>query len=126
MVIYGYSRIFGMEYFDIDDPIYGKSHLAVSDFASNYQGSGTWTHTYFTKSYFKMPIRYLIPAEPVPQLIREARPLLRLKQNVMFAAPSAESREAADESRAALGMAHRVYTLGLDALTEADGYTPAG
>ena len=30
MVIYGYSRFFGMEYFDIDDPIYGKSHLAVS------------------------------------------------------------------------------------------------
>jgi hypothetical protein len=124
MVIYGYSRFFGMEYFDIDDPIYGKSHLAVSDFASNYQGSGTWTHTYFTKSYFKMPIKYLIPAEPVLQLIREARPLLRLKQNAVFAAPSAESREAADESRAALGMAHRVYALGLDALTERQAVTP--
>jgi hypothetical protein len=117
MVIYGYSRFLGMEYFDIDDPIYGKSHLSVSDFASNYQGSGTWTHTYFTKSYFKMPIKYLIPAEPVLQLIREARPLLRLKQNVVPTAAQAESREAADEGRATLGMAQRFYTLGLDALT---------
>ncbi|SEK84164.1 Papain-like cysteine protease AvrRpt2 [Nitrosovibrio tenuis] len=120
MVIYGYSRFFGMEYFDIDDPIYGKTHLAVSDFASNYQGSGTWTHTYFTKSYFKMPIKYLIPAEPVLQLIREARPLLRLKQDAI----STPERDAADEGRAALGMAQRVYTLGLDALTGRQAGTP--
>ena len=124
MVIYGYSRFFGMEYFDIDDPIYGKSHLSVSDFASNYQGSGTWTHTYFTKSYFKMPIKYLIPAEPILQLIREARPLLTLKQNVVPGTAAAESLEAADESRTALGMAHRVYTLGLDALTGRQAATP--
>ncbi len=102
-----------------------KAISAVSDFASNYQGSGTWTHTYFTKSYFKMPIKYLIPAEPILQLIREARPLLKLKQNVMCAGTAAaESLEAADESRAALGMAHRVYTLGLDALTGRQAATP--
>ncbi|QYF93254.1 hypothetical protein KY495_21655 [Massilia sp. PAMC28688] len=46
MVIYGYSTIGGGEYFDIDDPIYGKSHLPVSEFTSGYQGTGSWTHTY--------------------------------------------------------------------------------
>jgi len=119
MVIYGYSRVFGHEYFDIDDPIYGKSHLAVSDFASNYQGSGTWTHTYFTKSFFKMPIKYLIPLEPVLHRIWEARPLLQIKQGKIPATESAESRasrEAEDEKRTSLGMAQRVYSLGLDSL----------
>jgi hypothetical protein len=119
MVIYGYSRILNFEYFDIDDPIYGKSHLSVSDFASNYQGSGTWTHTYFTKSYFKMPIKYLIPIEPILRRIWEVRPLLQLKQGKISADESAESRaarEAEEEKSTSLGMAQRVYSLGLDSL----------
>ena len=50
-VIYGYTAgLFGDNYFDIDDPIYGKSHLTVSDFSNNYQSTGTWTDTDFTKS----------------------------------------------------------------------------
>jgi hypothetical protein len=127
MMIYGYSRILSMEYFDIDDPIYGKSHLAVSDFASNYRGSGTWTHTYFTKSYFKMPIKYLIPIEPILRRIWEARPLLQLKQGKVSAMESAElraMRDSEDEKRAALGLAHRVYSLGLDALIGRREATP--
>jgi hypothetical protein len=119
MVIYGYSRFLGMEYFDIDDPIYGKSHLAVSDFANNYQGSGTWTHTYFTKSYFKMPIKYLLLAEPILQRIREARPLLKLKQGSQTTQTASEPRlshDFAEDSHAAVGMAHRIFSVGLDAL----------
>ncbi len=127
VVIYGYSRVFGHEYFDIDDPIYGKSHLTVSDFAGNYQGSGTWTHTYFTKSFFKMPIKYLIPLEPVLHRIWEARPLLQIKQGKIPAAESAESRasrEMEDEKRTSLGMAQRVYSLGLDSLLGSRQVTP--
>lgn len=121
MVIYGYSRLLGMEYFDIDDPIYGKSHLAVSDFASNYQGSGSWTHTYFTKSYFKMPIKYLIPIEPILHRIWEARPLLKVKQSAGLAR---ELPDTGEEERAALGMAHRVYSVGLDTLLERQELAP--
>lgn len=116
MVIQGYSLIAGMEYFDIDDPIYGKSHLAVSDFANNYQGSGTWTHTYFTQSYFKMPIKYLIPIEPILRRIWEGRPLLKLKQGTLSTANLIPPQEVAEEERARLGMAHRIYALGLDSL----------
>src|SRR5262245_48351627 len=50
MVIYGYASAGGVDYFDIDDPIYGKSHLTVARFSTGYQGSGTWTHAYFTKA----------------------------------------------------------------------------
>lgn len=113
MVIYGYSIVFGVEYFDIDDPIYGKSHLTVADFSSNYQGSGSWTHTYFTKSYFKMPIKILIPDEWLLRRIWEARPLLNIKQDLSF---SGEVPQAMQDGRVSLGMAHRMYSLGLDAL----------
>src|SRR6476660_9447377 len=57
--IYGYIEILGgiAEFFDIDDPIYGKSTLRVADFTTKYQTTGSWTHTYFTKSYIRfMPI----------------------------------------------------------------------
>lgn len=113
MVIYGYSIVFGVDYFDIDDPIYGKTHLTVSDFSSNYQGSGTWTHTYFTKSYFKMPIKVLIPNEAILRRIWEARPLLNLKQDMAF---TGDISDAVQEGRVSLGMAHRLYSLGLDSL----------
>ena len=113
VMIYGYSLVFGLEYFDIDDPIYGKSHLTVADFSGNYQGSGSWTHTYFTKSYFKMPIKYLIPDEAILHRIREARPLLSLKQD---RAAASEQHILDQQARATLGMAQRVYSLGLDAL----------
>jgi len=113
MCIYGYSRILGLEYFDIDDPIYGKSHLSVSDFSSSYQGSGTWTHTYYTKRYFRLPITPILVEEPILRKIWDVRPLLKLKD-----APHPEAaREAAGDTRAQLGLAQPVHTVGLDALT---------
>ena len=118
MVIYGYSLVVGVEYFDIDDPIYGKSHLTVADFSSNYQGSGSWTHTYFTKSFFKMPIKYLIPDELVLRRIREARPLLSLKQEKAL---SGDRQILDEQAHASLGMAHRMYVVGLDSLFSEKG-----
>jgi hypothetical protein len=118
MVIYGYSLVAGVEYFDIDDPIYGKNHLTVADFASNYQGSGSWTHTYFTKSFFKMPIKFLIPDELILRRIREARPLLSLKQDKAF---SGDRQILDEQARASLGMAQRMYVIGLDSLFSEQG-----
>ncbi|MET1088190.1 MAG: papain-like cysteine protease family protein, partial [Arthrobacter sp.] len=112
VVIYGYARIFGAQYVDIDDPIYGKSHLRLSDFSSNYQGSGTWTHTYYTKSYFRLP---WIPV-PLPDLVLrkiwESRPMLQVKQS----ADPQHAERTADDDSVQIGLAHRVYSLGLDRL----------
>jgi hypothetical protein len=126
MVIYGYSLVDGVEYFDIDDPIYGKSHLSVSDFTGNYQGEGqgSWTHTYFTKIHVTMPTRLLMPTEPILQRIAEIRPLLQLKQNTSFLsrATPADAGGAGGEAGslgdadASLGIAHRVYSIGLNSL----------
>jgi hypothetical protein len=33
----------------VDDPIFGKSDVSRSVFTTTYQGSGSWTHTYFTR-----------------------------------------------------------------------------
>ena len=111
MVIYGYSLIGGGEYFDIDDPIYGKSHIPVSEFSSSYQGTGSWTHTYFMKSYFKLPFDLPIPAELILRRIWELRPLLKLKGEL-----AADPRDTAPDQDASIGLAQRIYVVGLDAL----------
>ena len=48
-VIEGY-RIFGEEWVAVDDPWYGASDVSLSTITGgNYQGTGDWTHTYFTR-----------------------------------------------------------------------------
>ena len=79
MVIYGYSTWFGEEYVDIDDPIYGKSHLTLVDFSTNYQGSGTWTHYYITKSYRKWWWPDVVIPEYLFKKIWQARQVMLLK-----------------------------------------------
>jgi hypothetical protein len=34
----------------VDDPIYGPSDVTYSTLETAYQGSGTWTHSYYTKA----------------------------------------------------------------------------
>ncbi|MFJ8313780.1 MULTISPECIES: papain-like cysteine protease family protein [unclassified Streptomyces] len=34
----------------VDDPIYGRSDQVYNTLATNYQGSGTWTHSYYTRA----------------------------------------------------------------------------
>ncbi|MDF2050341.1 papain-like cysteine protease family protein [Arthrobacter sp. Cr_A7] len=112
MMIYGYATYFGAQYVDIDDPIYGKSHLRLSDFSTNYQGSGTWTHTYFTKSYFKLPWLPVPLPDPVLKKIWESRQMLHLKRS-----PDPEHAERTpDDDSVQIGLAHHMYSLGLDRL----------
>jgi hypothetical protein len=33
----------------VEDPIYGSSDISYNTLVSSYQGTGSWTHTYFTK-----------------------------------------------------------------------------
>ena len=120
MVIYGYNLIGGTEYVDIDDPIYGKSHIPLSEFANHYQGSGTWTHTYFMKSYFKVPFGFPIPTEQVLRRIWELRPLLKLKGELN----PAGQRVLSDEQDASVGLAQRIYAVGLDVLLRGENVTP--
>lgn len=48
LCIIGY-RIFE-EMLAVDDPWYGKSDVDYDTFGSSYQGSGSWTHSYFTQA----------------------------------------------------------------------------
>jgi hypothetical protein len=115
VIIYGYTRVLTFEYFDIDDPIYGKSHLKVSDFSSNYQGSGSWTHAYITQSYIgHMFINPFLLDEEIVRKIWGERPVLSVsegRENVL----STEGRS--------LGLAHPVHTLGLRDLASGERRT---
>ena len=33
----------------IDDPIFGETNMAIGTYSTAYQGTGSWTHTYFTQ-----------------------------------------------------------------------------
>ena len=110
MVIYGVSRVLLNEYLYIDDPIYGKSVLSYNEFATNYQGSGSWTHTYFTKKHFYF--MWLKDLQFNPRLlspIPEVRPLARFnnpKFNVSQEIPDPE-----------YSTAHHTYVMGLNEIT---------
>jgi hypothetical protein len=120
MVIYGYSLIGGDEYFDIDDPIYGKSHIPVSEFSTSYQGTGTWTHTYYMKPYFRFPWDLPVPPDRILRKIWELRPLLKLKGDI----PDVHSRAGGDDQDSSVGITQRIYSLGLDDLLGKEGKAP--
>jgi hypothetical protein len=46
VVLSGYDDNAGNQFLDVEDPWYGPSLVDYSAFATAYQGSGTWTHTY--------------------------------------------------------------------------------
>lgn len=112
MMIYGYATWLGEEYVDIDDPIYGKSHLTLVDFSTNYQGSGSWTHYYITKSYRRWWWPDLEIRDDLFKKIWQARQVLVLKG----AADPEHLQEGEEADEARFGLAHRVYALGLDTL----------
>ena len=112
MVIYGVTSFLSLEFLYIDDPIYGKSVLTYQQFANNYQGCGTWTHTYFTKKHFYF-IWWLKDLEYNPRLLEpipEVRPLARFN-NQRF-----NLREELPEPE--FSTAHLTFTLGLNDIHE--------
>jgi len=51
VVVDGYSDPgTGPGFLNVEDPFYGKSRIPYSAFRNTYQGSGAWTHTYYTRS----------------------------------------------------------------------------
>lgn len=120
MTIYGYSTWKGVQYLDIDDPIYGKSHLTLQDFSTNYQGSGTWTHYYLTKPY----IRWWWPEVVLPEYlfdkIWEARQVLAVKNAVDPVRFTA--KDAQEDAR--FGLTHRTFSLGLNQLLAGETLEP--
>ena len=109
MVIYGYRRVGRTVYLDIADPIYGNSSPTMTTFSSSYQGSGTWTHSYYTKSYRRfMPVDFVRLSDLVLSRIAENLPLLDLH--------AAAVTDAAASRQTSAGLAHHIFTLPLDNL----------
>lgn len=107
MVIHGVSRFGSTKYLHIDDPIYGKSVLTYNQFATNYQGSGSWTHTYFTKKYFYfMWFKELLLIPELLKPIPEIRPLINVYED------TPNIRETSREGE--YNLAHHAYIIGLN------------
>jgi hypothetical protein len=108
MVIYGTVTVGTDQFFQIDDPIYGKSQLTVAAFSNNYQGSGSWTTAYRTKR--ALPVLKFVPLA-IPdrwlELISKYQPPRPPHPGLM-------------ESDRAVGLAfpHQSYVLGLDSVVE--------
>jgi Papain-like cysteine protease AvrRpt2 len=49
LVVIGYFEG-DTNYVAVDDPIYGKSDLTYATLETAYQGSGAWTHSYYTRA----------------------------------------------------------------------------
>mgnify|MGYP006902597272 CR=1 FL=1 len=109
MVLHGVSSIGVTNYLHIDDPIYGKSVLTYQQFATNYQGSGSWTHTYFTKKYFYfMWFKDLVFNPVLLKPIPEIRPLLQAYD------PTIAQELAAGGGEGDFGVPHHVFNVPLD------------
>jgi hypothetical protein len=114
VTIRGYVTMLGsFDFFEVDDPIYGKSTVTVADFTSSYHTNGSWTHTYFTKSYIHMPFIPLLVAEEVLGNIWKQRPVLGVTAGLPVG-------EIEDVTGRTLGMAHAVFTLGLHELARGE------
>ncbi len=50
VAITGFVIESGDEFVDVEDPISGHSNLEYTDFESNYQSAGRWTHSYWTQA----------------------------------------------------------------------------
>lgn len=111
MVIHGVSKSDGVEYLHIDDPIYGKSTLTYDQFATNYQNSGTWTHTYFTKKYFYyMWFKELALNPELLRPIPHIRPLLNV-----YGEKIDNLKDIATDN---LRLPHYIFDVGLDDIKE--------
>jgi hypothetical protein len=107
MVIHGVSRVGKTKYLHIDDPIYGKNTMTYNTFATNYQGSGTWTHTYFTEKYFYfMWFKDLVLIPELLGPILEVRPLRNIYEE---AANVKETEREGDYN-----IPHHTYHVGLN------------
>lgn len=115
MVICGYSVWRGTQWVYIDDPIYGSSHLTLDDFSTNYQGSGTWTHYYLTKSYRRWSWFDMDLPHHVFTNVWEAR-----QQMLLADATDPERLQDAEPDQSRFGLAQPTYSLGLDRLLAGD------
>jgi hypothetical protein len=49
LCIMGHYNAGGIDWITVDDPIYGRSNVNYTTLQTKYQGTGSWTHTYYTK-----------------------------------------------------------------------------
>lgn len=108
LAIFGYGRQGGQDVVDVDDPIYGVSRISVDTLRNSYQGSGTWTHSYLTRSYFPLPFIFPVWPRVVWDIFEDVRVVRRVAAGGSRAAAGLTTPEA---EAASLSFPHSVYDL---------------
>lgn len=107
LCIIGYALISNVPYVYLDDPIYGPSFTTLSNFTTNYRGSGTWTHTYFTeRPPFTMNLKLPELKHNIADAIRNIRPIVFPE--------SIEKSAGGEKETQAVTLPHHVFVMGLN------------
>ena len=107
--IYGYNQAPTDFFVAIGDPIYGDSTINLNNFTNNYQGSGSWTHSYNTKSNLLGMLQFTTIHE---NIIKEAT---LLKESF---GPSSLISEPGLKTQVPVSTPHDIYTVSLQSLKE--------
>lgn len=112
MVIHGATTNGVVKYLHIDDPIYGKSVIPYNQFLSNYQGSGRWTHTYYTKTY-----SYFMWLKDIIYSKRLLKPILENKSHLWSVAGIDNTQYSTMNNKEdPPELPHYAYVLGIDSI----------
>lgn len=113
LCIIGYAVLADVQYVYLDDPIYGASFTTLSNFSTNYRGSGTWTHTYYTKKPASiMNVKLPELKHNVLDAIKTIRPLVfpeTIDKSMLSKAGAGGEKETTSVT-----LPHHVFVMGLD------------
>ena len=112
VVIYGYWSLGAATSLYIGDPIYGDSVVSLATFTSNYQGAGTWTHSYFTQPF--IPTVHL-KFSPISDALLSK---IQGSQTERFALLSTTGSGSGSATNPNVTAAHQIFRLGLDDLAQ--------
>lgn len=106
--IYGYDNTPSGFFVHVGDPIYGNSTINLNIFITNYQGSGSWTHSYLTKKNAATMLQFTSIHKDIIKQANLLRESLANEKTVVHEAAKAEAPETP----------HEIYTITLASLKE--------
>lgn len=111
VTIHGYNDSSGAFFVYVADPLYGKSFINLNNLSGSYQGTGSWTHTFYTKA----------PAGTMLKFTTINNQLLKKASDMRSSMMSAPCPTEPDDFKPGirpkrLSKPHEIYTVSFDSL----------
>ncbi|TFF29737.1 cysteine peptidase family C39 domain-containing protein [Mucilaginibacter psychrotolerans] len=115
VTVHGYNDTLGTFFVYVADPLYGKSFINLVNFTSSYQGSGSWTHTFYTKA----PVSSMLKFTTInSQLLQKASDMRLSMLSAPF--PTEPDQTSPDVHPKGLAAPHDVYIVTFNSLKNGD------